>query len=254
MAANNRAKNPNEYGEVYRNGGLLYIKNNLGNRTRKRHSDIMNRFLNTLLITNGLYELDDNGVRIGRPVTDWIWGNFGTRIGGRRSADGMIYSLPYAPMNLTRNNKVVAKFIFSKDNGPASEVQITNLMGKNRIGPKLFKCYSGDTSLSLFLRNIGSNVLRVRNGPYRGSSFINLFQQFVHSNFMRKRINKVFILIMENLYDNPSQGVEGGVTLSDIMSGKPGTLQYKVPVQQLRNKYEKCTNLVLSTLICTRET
>jgi hypothetical protein len=244
MATNNRAKNPNEYGLAYRNQrGFIHITNNLGNRTRSRHAAIMNRFLMTMLSTNGIYELDDNGTRTGSPVTNWIWGNFGKRIGGRRSADGMIYSLPNAPMNRTGNNNVVAKFIFSSDNGPASEVQITNLLGKKRIGPKLFKCYSGNISMSLFLRNIGTNKLRVRNGPYAGSSFINLFQQFIKYNFTRQRVNRVFILIMENLYDNPSHGVEGGVTLGDIIDGKPGTLQYKIPVQQLKNKYEKMHQL-----------
>jgi tRNA A-37 threonylcarbamoyl transferase component Bud32 len=201
----------------------------------------MNRFLMTIMTANGLYELDANGNRLQTPVQDWVWGNFGKRVGSRRSADGMIYSLPSAPMNQTGNNKVVAKLIFSSDNSPAEEIKITNLLSKDRVGPKLFKCYSGNITRNLLIRNIGQNKLIVRNGPLVGSSFINLFQQFVH--YPLASFSKVFIIIMENLYDNPAHGVVGGFTLGDILDKKPGTGNMKIPVQSLRNKYLKMHNL-----------
>ena len=241
---NNRSKNPNEHGKVYTNdNGFIHIVNNLGSRTRNRHANIMNRFLNTIIASNGLYELNTDGVRTGNPTGNWPWGNFGIRLGGRRSADGMIYNLPNAPMNLTSNNKVVAKFIFSNDDDPANEIKISNLLAGHRIGPKIFKSYSADVSKSLFLRNVGTNTLHVRNGPYSGSRYINLFQQFVKYNFASKRFNRVYIIIMENLYDNPSRGVVSGFTLGDVLGRKPGTANVKIPVAQLRNKYDKMHNL-----------
>ena len=241
---NNRLKNPNEHGKVYRNDtGFLHIVNNLGSRTRSRHSSIMNRFLNTIIASNGLYKLNTDGVRTGNPTGNWPWGNFGIRLGGRRSADGMIYNLPDAPMNLTSNNKVVAKFIFSNDDDPANEIKISNLLAGHRIGPKIFKSYSADVSKTLFLRNVGTNRLHVRNGPYSGSSYINLFQQFVKYNFSSKQFNRVYIIIMENLYDNPSRGVVDGFTLGDVLGRKPDTAGVKIPVAQLRKKYEKMHDL-----------
>lgn len=242
--ANNRVRNPDEYGITYRNdNGFFHIVDTLGNRTRVRHTTIMNRFINTIIATNGLYELDTSGVRVGPAQTRWDWGNFGTRLGGSRSADGMIYSLPNAPPTLTGGNSVVAKFIFADDNGPAEEVKISNLLGKERIGPKIFKCYSANVAKSLFIRNIGTDKLRVRNGLYRGSSFINLFQQFVKYNFSRQNFNRVFIIIMENLYSNPVAGVEAGFTVSEIVSGKPGTSGMRVPLRQLVQKYTKMHEL-----------
>jgi tRNA A-37 threonylcarbamoyl transferase component Bud32 len=203
----------------------------------------MNRFLNTIMATNGLYQLNEDGQRTGNPTGVWPWGSFGIRLGGRRSADGMIYDLPNAPMNMTSNNKVVAKFIFSDDDDPENEIKITNLMAKHRIGPKLFKSYSADVSKSLFLRNVGTNTLNVRGGHYRGRKYVNLFQQFIKYNFASKSFNRVYIIIMENLYDNPSRGVVNGFTLNDIISVKSGTENVKIPVAQLRKKYEKMHEL-----------
>ena len=239
---NNRSKNPNEYGNVHGNGHNIHIVNTLGNRTRSRHSLIMNRFLNTILATNGLYELNTNGARTGSPSGNWPWGNFGIRLGGTRSADGMIFNLPDAPMNMTSNNKVVAKFIFSDDDDPANEIKISHLMGTHRIGPKIFKSYSANVSKTLFLRNVGTNRLHVRNGPFVGTSHINLFQQFQNSKFNNKHFNRVYIIIMENLYDNPSRGVLNGFTLYDILD-HPRTVGVKIPVAQLRQKYDKMHEL-----------
>lgn len=234
---NNRRNNPNEYN----------ITNNLGKAARSRHSDIMNRFILTTLLPLGfIYKVDSNGNRIGRALDEnkWKWGNIGPRIGSRRSADGMLYTLPNASMKNTNNNKVVIKIIFSDDESPKKEIAISKILSAHRIGPRIFDCYSADIDMTLLLRNIGQNRLVFKNGPKRGQSFINLFQSFNTYLFGNgQSFNKVYMLVMENLYHNPSRGVKNGFTIADIIENKPGARAVKIPFKQFTDKFNRMHEL-----------
>ena len=234
---NNRNRNPNEY----------RVTNNLGNRSRSRHSAIMNRFILTTLLPHGfIYKLDSNGNRTGRALDParWKWGTIGPRIGSRRSADGMLYTLPNASMNNTKQNNAVIKIIFAEDDSPKQEVIISKMMSAHRLGPRIFECYSADIDMNLLMRNIGMNRLQFRNGPQRGQSFINLFQTFTQYLFGRgQTFSKVYILVMENLYKNPSRGVKNGFTVDDLMKHKPGTAGVKFPYEQFVYKFNKMHEL-----------
>lgn len=234
---NNRLNNPNEY----------RVTNNLGKAARSRHSSIMNRFILTTLLPLGfIYKLDSNGNRIGRALDEnrWKWGTIGPRIGSRRSADGMLYTLPNASMTNTNNNNVVIKIIFAEDESPKKEVAISKILSAHRIGPRIFECYSADIDMTLLMRNIGQNKLSFKNGSKRGQSFINLFQSFTTSLFGRgQSFSKVYMLVMENLYKNPSRGVTNGFTISDIIENKPGARAVKIPYTQLTNKFNKMHEL-----------
>ena len=98
--------------------------------------------------------------------------------------------------------------------------------------------------MTLLMRNIGQNKLSFKNGSKRGQSFINLFQSFTTSLFGRgQSFSKVYMLVMENLYKNPSRGVTNGFTISDIIENKPGARAVKIPYTQLTNKFNKMHEL-----------
>lgn len=240
--SSNRNKNPNKYAAV----------NRLGANTKIRHKDILAKLLDQCYQRGVIYPIDVSSGRIsGTSLSSsnpWVWGNLGPRIGGRRSADGMIYDLPGAPMNRTTGNKVVLKMIFSDNDDPMNEIRIGALAGNARVGPRTYAAYYCDLQrIGKTARQISTNIttngkkLRLQNGR----EFVNLFQGYWAYPFARSTITKMFMIVMENLYSNPSRGVNGGATLSDIVdpSTRNGYRGWRVPLQSIRSRLTKLHEL-----------
>jgi hypothetical protein len=122
----------------------------------------------------------------------WPWGKVGKRLGGSRSADGVIIDLPDGR---SRNgSNVVAKFIFAEDsanlNRAKQEYIIGNMMSKAGVGPKVFDYYE---------MGIDANGLENLFKKASGSSSVNLFQGNGNLPFF----NTCIVIIMENLYKGP---------------------------------------------------
>ena len=148
---------------------------------RVRHSKILNALMN-------LNAANNTGKTL--KLRTWKWGKLGGRLGGSRSADGVIIDLPDGLSNDGKN--VVAKFIFAKTASDLTRAKqeyiIGNMMGKAGVGPKVYDYYE---------ITIGSNVnLENLMKKSSGSNSVNLFQGNVNvSNF-----KNCIVIIMENLY------------------------------------------------------
>lgn len=235
---NNRRNNPNEYS----------ITNNLGQRTRIRHSQIIQAIIDEAIKSKTIRETKTDGTTINNTNTDidltsWtkVLGKTGKRLGGRRSADGMIYDLPNADITLPQfeNNKVVMKVIFSNDKNPESEVKITKILGDKRIGPKLFFSFRIDISPGQLVEFVKKLKKPLTVG---GKSYVNFFQQFAANghnfNLDYTSSTKIYIIVMENLFYNPAHGVEEAYQFDDIMNGKAPP-RVIIPLTQVKNKMKK---------------
>jgi hypothetical protein len=237
----NRNANPNKYATV----------NALGANTKIRHRDILVRLLNAAFLEGRIHKIDVrsgrvNAATLSQNTDPWLWGTLGPRIGGTRSADGMIYDLPNAPLNLTNQGKVVLKMIFADSTYPLGEIKIGAIAGDARIGPRVYAAYSCRIPNA---REISANItarrekLRLQNG----SEYINLFQQYWTRNsaFETKSINSMYMIVMENLYKNPSRGVVDGTTLKDMIEARTRSryTSWKVPLQSIRTRLNKLHEL-----------
>ena len=230
----NRSLNPNKYGPV----------NDLGANTRIRHMYILRRVLADAFRVGNIEKLS---LTTGRPTgilvdSDWIWGEIGKRIGGRRSADGMLYDLPTARTNSTANgNKVVIKLIFSNNDDPENEVKIANIASNERIGPKVFAAYRCRIPTAV---QIASNIRRYGKELVKanGTRYINLFQQYWSDRFDLKEIRFMYMIVMENLFSNPSKGVVDGKTLDDLAGRNPPP-GWRVPRDAIRRLLNKLHTL-----------
>lgn len=162
--------------------------NTLTNNNKARHPVIFQQLLPTLRLTD---------VFSGAAV-QWPWGPLGRRLGSRRSADGVIFQLT--------GNKA-AKFIFSTDDGPLGEVNISKIGGDNDISPKIYGAYRSPFNSVAFTQSI--HTLGQTKGGH-----VNIFQNYIENPMERMQFNKVFIIVMEQF---------NGANLSEILAGDPGT-------------------------------
>jgi len=171
-------------------------------------------------------------------VQNWPWGPFGTRIGSTRSADGVIFDLPQGRSRFTNNNNVVMKLIFSDNTSPRTECQITTIMSEHRLGPKFYAAYEANISPAIW--NAWSTQILSTPSLMLGGR-INLFQNYATHSLEVKRFSKVYVIIMENLYNNPERGVIECQTVSDIVTDR--ALRWNIPKRQIRDKIDKMHEL-----------
>ena len=171
-------------------------------------------------------------------VQNWPWGPFGTRLGSKRSADGVIFDLPQGRSRFTNNNNVVMKLIFSHDTSPRTECQITTIMSEHRLGPKFYAAYEANISPTIW--NAWSTQILSTPSLMSGRR-INLFQNYQNQSLEVKRFSKVYVIIMENLYNNPERGVIEGQTVSEIVSNP--ALRWNIPKKQIRDRIDKMHEL-----------
>lgn len=177
--------------------------------------------INALLNSNAT-----NGTGKSLKLRTWPWGRVGRRLGGGRSADGVIIDLPDGRSKGGKN--VVAKFIFAEH---PSELQrakqeyiIGNMMSKAGVGPKVYDYYE---------MVIGSNVnLENLLKKSSGSNSVNLFQ----SNVNVSKFKYCIVIIMENLYKGA--GVVDTYTLWEGYSDKKF-----IPFEKIRNIIDKMHKL-----------
>lgn len=156
----------------------------------------------------------------------WRWGKLGRRLGGSRSADGVIIDLPDGRSKGGKN--VVAKFIFAEDtsdlNRARQEYIIGNMMSKAGVGPKVYDYYE---------MTIGSNVnLENVLKKSSGSNSVNLFQNNVNASGFKNCI----VIIMENLYKRKG--------LLDTYTVYEGSRDKKfIPFDKIRTSIDKMHKL-----------
>ena len=156
----------------------------------------------------------------------WPWGKLGKRLGGSRSADGVIIDLPDGR---SRNgSNVVAKFIFADDsaslNRAKQEYIIGNMMSKAGVGPKVFDYYEMRIPFGVDIENLMKKS--------SGSNSVNLFQANVNTSYFRYCI----VIIMENLYKGPG--------VADTYTVWEGYRDNKViPFEKIRTIIDKMHNL-----------
>ena len=145
---------------------------------RVRHSKILNALMN-------LNAANNTGKTL--KLRTWKWGKLGGRLGGSRSADGVIIDLPDGLSNDGKN--VVAKFIFAKTASDLTRAKqeyiIGNMMGKAGVGPKVYDYYEITIGSNVNLENLmkkssGSNSVNLFQGNVNVSNFKNDFFQCSH--------------------------------------------------------------------------
>ena len=156
----------------------------------------------------------------------WKWGKLGGRLGGSRSADGVIIDLPDGRSNSGKN--VVAKFIFAKTASDLTRAKqeyiIGNMMSKAGVGPKVYDYYEMTIGSNLNLENILKKS--------SGSNSVNLFQGNVNASNFKNCI----VIIMENLYK--------GKGLLDTYTVYEGYRDKKViPFEKIRATIDKMHKL-----------
>ena len=184
---------------------------------RVRHSKMINALLNLNAANNAGRSLK---------LRTWPWGKLGKRLGGSRSADGVIIDLPDGR---SRNgSNVVAKFIFADDsaslNRAKQEYIIGNMMSKAGVGPKVFDYYEMRIPFGLDMENLMKKS--------SGSNSVNLFQANVNTSYFRYCI----VIIMENLYKGP--GVVDTYTVWEGYRDKKF-----IPFDKIRTIIDKMHNL-----------
>jgi len=207
----------------------------LNPQNRLRHKDIMLLlFSQNVVFEKMSTKYPPNPKSSSFTTSEWPWGALGTRLGSRRSRDGVIFDLPNAPKSLTKQNNVVAKFIFSQDTNPKLECEISQVMDKYRLGPMIFGCYATTFNVKRWTQNLDQHKKLLKSGR------INLFQDWEDTPLQEKKFNKLYIIIMENLYFNPHRGVIEGATINDIVYKK---LDWTIPYKQIRDKVTKMHKL-----------
>jgi hypothetical protein len=167
-------------------------------------------------------------------IDEWPWGALGDRLGSRRSRDGIIFNLPGAPLRLSNKNNVVAKFIFSKDDQPTLECSISEIMAEHRLGPQIYGCYRTVFNMNLWVEEMKKIPNILKQGK------LNLFQNWANTPIQHKGFNRLYIIVMENLFYNPNRGVIQGATIYDILDKR---LNWPIPYRQLRDKMNKMHEL-----------
>ena len=184
---------------------------------RVRHSKMLNALMN-------LNAANNTGKTL--KLRTWRWGKLGGRLGGKRSADGVVIDLPDGK---SRNgSNVVAKFIFAESaanlNRAKQEYVIGNMMSKAGVGPKVYDYYE---------MVIGSNVnLENLLKKASGSNSVNLFQGNVNAS----RFKHCIVIIMENLYNGP--GVVDAYTVAEGYKA-----QKPIPFDKIRAIIDKMHKL-----------
>jgi hypothetical protein len=156
----------------------------------------------------------------------WPWGKVGKRLGGSRSADGVIIDLPDGR---SRNgSNVVAKFIFAQDSTDIKRAKqeyiIGNMMSKAGVGPKVFDYYEMRIPYTVNIENLMKKS--------SGSNSVNLF----NSNVNTKSFRYCIVIIMENLYKGP--GVVDTYTIAEGYKAKK-----PIPFEKIRAIIDKMHNL-----------
>jgi len=208
---------------------------NLSNSNKIRHSYAIRGLLTEAVSRNqGIRVLNQAGKPTNSVIQSWPYGEIGKRMGSRRSADGFVFDLPQciAP----DRSKVVVKVIFSDDTGPESEISIGVLMGEEKIGPKIYSAYRVSAPRGRGIYNSMNRSGTLLN--FNGRRVVNLFQGFNHRNANRRGFRYIYLIIMENLYNNPSKFVEGAKDLTAAQIDP----RYHIPyakIMKLRRKMQR---------------
>ncbi|NBS71332.1 hypothetical protein EBT31_20845, partial [bacterium] len=191
----------------------------MNNATKARHARLLNVFINYVTSVGSLQKIDLGGLVAGAPTftpqTAWPWGQLGNRLASKRSADGMVFPLVSRSPGGT---KLVCKIIFARDDSAMNEIKIQKILGGYRIAPKIYDAYRVfpiDTPQQMY------DQIKALNGTVRipgsANNRVNLFMRFWDParNFRTSGFTRAFIIIMENMYDNPVSHVTGGKTLTE---------------------------------------
>jgi predicted Ser/Thr protein kinase len=226
----------------------------LNNRNRVRHTAFAQGILTMMGITNNT----------GKPI------KLLTRLGGRRSLDGVVFDI---------GNGKVAKVMFvgrgaiSNINSIKNEFKVQKKLGDAGIGPKTYKLIEFKLPATLLnLKNqigsaisnwpthnnakrlirqdwgVGSSKLRPRNfmminniiSNGKRSTTFNLFQQWYYNrNNNYNNVKTGAIIIMENLYSGP--GIKTAMTVNEMYEKK-----MPIPLDKMAKAIKKMHDLGIS--------
>lgn len=213
----------------------------LSNANKNRHKTAIRAILSNAMRNysngKGLTVLNSTGHPTARTITTSPFGRIGKRLGSERSADGFVFDLPdtLAPTG----DKMVLKVIFSYDDDPTSEISIGEYCGREGIGPKVFAAYRVKCPPGQTIYNI------VKNKGALLSNKVNLFINYnepkepgnTHSpgNIRHKRFKYIYLIVMENLYENPKRHVVAAETLKKALTDP----RFSIPFARIKGLREK---------------